>query len=130
LIVPNGCATDCRRTAIFSGAFIEPLLHGFEHALLMGRFLPVVHLALSGHFWQADLFHALLHLGAGEVPVPVVHCLELAVIHRDHRLPEQVQLTTEHDELLANGPNVRAAVLAKICNRFKALISLSNLSVG
>ena len=37
-----------------------------------------------------DVLHTLLYLRAGEVPVTVVHRLELAAVHRDHTLREQV----------------------------------------
>ena len=74
------------------------------------------HVATDAGF---DLLHAPLHLGAGEVSVPVVHRLELAAIHRDHRLRQQVQLTAENDELSAYTADSRAIVLAEIGDRFE-----------
>ena len=66
-----------------------------------------------------DLLHAPLHLGAGEVPVPVVHRLELAAIHCDYRLREQVELTAEHNELSAHIADGQTIVLAEVGNRFE-----------
>jgi hypothetical protein len=51
---------------------------------LLIRYIERGQVAIDAGF---DLLHAPLHLGAGEVPVPVVHRLEPAAIHRDHRLP-------------------------------------------
>ncbi len=43
--------------------------------------------------------HPLLQLGRGEVLVARVHRLELAAIHRRHRLGEEPDLPAEHHEV-------------------------------
>src|SRR5450830_1182690 len=64
-----------------------------------------------------DLRHAPVHLGAREVPVAVVHSLELAAIDRDAGLREQAQGTTERNKPGADLPDSAAAVLAEVGNR-------------
>jgi hypothetical protein len=64
-----------------------------------------------------DLRHPPLHLGAREVPVAVVHRLELAAIDRDAGLGEQAHRAAQGDEPDADLADGAAIVLAEIGNR-------------
>src|ERR1019366_2370841 len=66
-----------------------------------------------------DLLHAQLHLFAGETPVPVVDGLELAAIHGDDRLGEQVKPAAQVNKLTADTTDCFAIVTAKVGNRFE-----------
>ncbi len=92
---------------------------GRLHLLGKGRRLPVVAVELVEIARHAlfDLCHAALHLGGREVPVPVVHRLELRAVDRNPGLGQQTQPAAKRHEPgadLANGP---AVVLAEIGDR-------------
>lgn len=54
-----------------------------------------------------------------EVAVPVVDCLELAAVDRNHGLSEQPQRPAQHDELPAYRPKRRAIVAPKVRDSFE-----------
>ena len=89
---------------------------GFEH---LGRLLPVdrVELLQIARDALLDLRHAPLHLRSREVPVAVVHRLELAAVDRDAGLREQANHAAQRDEACANLADCSAIVLAEVCNR-------------
>ena len=64
-----------------------------------------------------NLRQAPLHLGASEVPVPVVDRLELGAINRNAGVGEQIKLTTERHEPGADLADRTAIILAEIGNR-------------
>ena len=64
-----------------------------------------------------DLRHAPLHLGAREVLVAVVHCLELAAVNRDVGLRQQAHRAAQCDKLSTNFADDSAIVLAEVGNR-------------
>ena len=64
-----------------------------------------------------DLRHAPLHLGAREVLVAVVYCLELAAVNRDAGLREQAHRAAQCDKMSTNFADGSAIVLAEVGNR-------------
>jgi hypothetical protein len=64
-----------------------------------------------------ELGPAPLHLRTREVPVAVVHRLELAAIDGHARLHEQIHLAAELDEARANLADGMTAVLPEIGDR-------------
>ncbi|VIO78438.1 hypothetical protein CI41S_62790 [Bradyrhizobium ivorense] len=83
------------------------------------RLLPVggVELAQIARDALLELSTPPLHLRSGEVPVPVVHCLELAAIDGDARRREKPHLSAELDEARTDLAQRQAVVLAEIRDR-------------
>src|SRR5664279_6266736 len=83
------------------------------------QFLPVstVKLLQIARDALLDLRHAPLHLGACEVPVAVVHSLELAAVDRHAGLREKAHRAAKRNKLGADLPDSAAVVLAEVGNR-------------
>jgi hypothetical protein len=76
-----------------------------------------VELVQIARYALLDLRQASLHLGAREVPVPVVDRLELAAVDRDAGLGEETEPAAERHEPGADLADGRASVLAKVGDR-------------
>ena len=94
----------------------QALRLGFE---CLGRLLPVggVELLQIARNALLDLRHAPLHLGTGEVPVTVVHRLELAAVDRDAGVRQQAHQAAEHNKLGTDLADGAAVVLAEVGDR-------------
>ena len=55
-----------------------------------------------------------MQLGAGEVAVAVIDCLELAAVDRDHGFDEELQFAAQHDELAADATDALRIVLTEV----------------
>ena len=81
-----------------------------------------------------DLRHPPLHLGAREVLVAVVDCLELAAINRDAGLRQQAHRAAQCNKLSTNFADGSAIVLAEVGNRlvigYKPTQQLHHLNVA
>jgi hypothetical protein len=76
-----------------------------------------VELAQIARHTVFELRPPALHLGTCEVPVAIVHRLELAAVDRHARRGQQAHLTAQIDEARANLADGAAIVLAKVGNR-------------
>src|ERR1700692_4699069 len=61
-----------------------------------------------------NLRQTALHLGLGEVPIPGVDGLALAVVNRNTRFAEQFETATQHHELATDLADGLAVVLAEV----------------
>ena len=64
-----------------------------------------------------DLRHTPIHLGAGEVLVPVIHRLELAAVDRNAGPRQQTHGAAERYQLRTDLADAAAIVLAEVGNR-------------
>ena len=64
--------------------------------------------------------HAPLQLGAGEVAVTVIDCLELAAVDGDQCFREQTELLTQHHELTTDTADGFAVVCDKLAMVLKS----------
>ena len=64
-----------------------------------------------------DLRHATLHLGSGEVAIPIVNGLELAAVYRDTGIRKQANRAAQLHEPGTDLADRRAVVLAEVGNR-------------
>src|SRR5829696_4324938 len=89
---------------------------GFER---LRRLLPIGGVELLEIAGDAllNLHHAPIHLGAGEVPVTIVHRLELAAVDRHAGLREQAHRAAQRDEARAHFADGKAIVFAEVRNR-------------
>ena len=73
-----------------------------------------------------DLRHSPLHLGAREIPVPIIDRLELAAVNRNARFGEEAHRAAEHNKPaadLADGPAVVLRKSASYCDREQGVLS-------
>ncbi len=89
---------------------------GFE---CLGRLLPVggVELLQIARHALLDLRHPPLHLGPREVPVAVVHRLELAAVDRHAGLRQQPHRAAQRNKARAHLADGSAIILAEVGNR-------------
>ena len=64
-----------------------------------------------------DLRHAPFHLGLGEVPVAIIHRLELAAIDRNAGSCQQTDLPAQFNEPRADLADGGAVILAEVGDR-------------
>ena len=85
----------------------------------LGRLLPVgsVELLQIARHALLDLRHPPLHLGPREVPVAVVHRLELAAVDRDAGLRQQAHRAAQRNKAHAHLADGTPIVLAEVGNR-------------
>ena len=85
----------------------------------LGRLLPVgtVELLQIARHALLDLRHPPLHLGPREVPVAVVHRLELAAVDRDRAVRKQPHRAAQRNKARTHLADGTAIVLAEVGNR-------------
>ena len=84
------------------------------------RLLPVGNIQLAQITRDAllKLRSAAFHLGPREVPIAIIHRLELAAVDRNARIHKQAHLPAEFDKARAHLANRTAVILPEIGNGF------------